>query len=128
LLVRSGTRSGAFEIAKIYYSHDNNVPVSWIKVHNLPDHVFFSHAQHTVAGGVACTECHGNVEQMNILVQVSDLSMGWCIHCHRTRKTSFLTNRFYSSYKEISDSIKAGIIDTVTVEMIGGTECAKCHY
>jgi hypothetical protein len=65
---------------------------------------------------------------MNILVQVSDLSMGWCIHCHRTRKTSFLTNRFYSSYKEISDSIKAGIIDTVTVEMIGGTECAKCHY
>ncbi|MDP4222347.1 MAG: cytochrome c3 family protein [Bacteroidota bacterium] len=128
LLVRSGTRSGTSEISKIYKSHDNNLPVRWIKVHNLPDHVFFSHAQHTVAGGIACSECHGKAEQMNIIVQISDLSMGWCINCHRLKKTSFRTNRFFTEYREINDSIKAGMIDTVTVEMLGGTECAKCHY
>ena len=54
LIVRNGTRSGVIEIAKVISAYENMKPIEWIKVHNLPDHVFFSHAQHVTAGGVAC--------------------------------------------------------------------------
>jgi len=128
LIVRNGTRSGAFEISKIISSYENQKPIEWIKVHNLPDHVFFSHAQHVSAGGINCTECHGNVKEMNVIKQVSDLSMGWCINCHRTRKLDVLNNTFYSQYRSLAEKLKKGEIDSVTVSMVGGRECMKCHY
>jgi len=128
LLVRNGTRSGTFEIAKVITAFENNKPIEWIKVHNLPDHVFFSHAQHVSAGGINCKECHGEVEKMDRIKQVSDLSMGWCINCHRTRIVRFNNNKFYTEYRELAEKIKEGGIDSVTVEKLGGTECMKCHY
>jgi cytochrome c553 len=128
LLVRNGTRSGVFEISKILSSYENQIPIEWIKVHNLPDHVFFSHAQHVSAGGISCAECHGNVKEMNVIKQVSDLSMGWCINCHRTRKIDFHNNLFYSQYRDLAEKMKKGVIDSVTVSMVGGRECMKCHY
>jgi hypothetical protein len=128
LMVRNGTRSGAFEISKIISHYENQKPVEWIKVHNLPDHVFFSHAQHVSAGKVDCAECHGNVKEMDQIKQVSDLSMGWCINCHRTRKIDFHDNKFYSQYRDLTEKVKKGGIDSVTISMIGGTECMKCHY
>ena len=128
LMVRNGTRSGAFEISKIISHYENQKPVEWIKVHNLPDHVFFSHAQHVSAGKVDCAECHGNVKEMNQIKQVSDLSMGWCINCHRTRKIDFHNNQFYSQYRELAEKVKKEGHDSVTISMIGGTECMKCHY
>jgi hypothetical protein len=128
LMVRNGTRSGGFEISKIITSYENQKPIEWIKVHNLPDHVFFSHAQHVSAGGVGCTECHGNVKEMNVIKQVSDLSMGWCLNCHRTREVNFHNNQFYTQYRELAGRLKKGEIDSVTVTMVGGRECMKCHY
>jgi hypothetical protein len=128
LMVRNGTRSGAFEISKIIDAFDNKTPIEWIKVHNLPDHVFFSHAQHVGAGALKCQECHGEVEKMDIIKQVSDLSMGWCIDCHRTKKLNIHSNKFYSEYKDLAAKIKNGEIDSVSVSMLGGTECMKCHY
>lgn len=128
MIVRNGTRSGAFEIAKIINAYENNKPIEWIKVHNLPDHVFFSHAQHVSAGGVSCQECHGKVQEMNVIVQVKDLSMGWCLDCHKSMKVNFQGNKFYSVYKDLAEKIKNGTIDSVTVEMAGGRECMKCHY
>lgn len=128
LVVRNGTRSGAYEIAKVVSSFENNKPIEWIKVHNLPDHVFFSHAQHVGAGGVDCTECHGDVKKMDVIRQVSDLAMGWCISCHMTRKIDVQNNRFYSQYRALAEKMKNGQIDSVTVTMIGGRECMRCHY
>lgn len=128
LMVRNGTRSGAFEISKIITAYENKTPIEWIKVHNLPDHVFFSHAQHVGAGGLKCQECHGEVEKMDIIRQVSDLSMGWCINCHRTKKLNIHSNKFYSEYRDLAARIKKGEIDSVSVSMLGGTECMKCHY
>jgi len=128
LIVRNGTRSGAFEISKIISHYENQKPVEWIKVHNLPDHVFFSHAQHVSAGKVDCAECHGNVKEMDQIRQVSDLSMGWCINCHRTRKIDFHDNQFYSQYRDLTEKMNKGVIDSVTVSMVGGRECMKCHY
>jgi hypothetical protein len=60
-------------------------PIAWTRVHRLPDHVRFAHAPH-VRGGVACRECHGEVERMDEVHQVSSLLMGWCLDCHRRRE------------------------------------------
>lgn len=128
LLVRNGTNSGMFEIAKVVNSYEEKKPIEWIKVYNLPDHTFFSHAQHVTAGGIDCKECHGEVEKMDRIRQVPDLSMGWCIDCHRTRKVNFMDNEFYSAYTELANMMQRGDIDSVTVEALGGIECMKCHY
>jgi mono/diheme cytochrome c family protein len=103
-------------------------PIEWIKIHNLPDHVYFNHSQHTKAGGVQCQTCHGPIQEMGEVYQFSNLSMGWCINCHRETNVKFKENGFYSMYEKFHNDIKAGKMDSVTVEKIGGTECQKCHY
>jgi hypothetical protein len=62
-------------------------PIAWVKVHNLPAYTCFDHKAH-VRGGVSCQSCHGPVESMDRLRQVSDLSMGWCVNCHRETKVT----------------------------------------
>ena len=58
-------------------------PVKWVRIHNLPDFVYFNHSQHVSVAGIDCQKCHGPVEEMEILYQYSPLTMGWCIDCHR---------------------------------------------
>jgi Cytochrome C oxidase, cbb3-type, subunit III/Cytochrome c7 and related cytochrome c len=137
--------NGTAEIAKLYkyasfdpakpnsWDPTKAKPIEWIKIHNLPDHVFFSHAQHTRAGKVQCQTCHGEITAMDEVKQVSELSMGWCINCHRETKVDFnydstKGNKFYSIYEKFHNDIKAGKMDSVTVKDIGGLECQKCHY
>jgi mono/diheme cytochrome c family protein len=106
-------------------------PIEWVRIHNLPDHVYFNHAQHVNAGQVACQQCHGEIQKMGEVKQFSDLSMGWCVNCHRETKVQFKDNGFYSIYEKFHEDIRTGKIDStkgITVEKIGGTECQKCHY
>lgn len=127
-LVRNGTRSGATEIAKVLKALEDKKPVEWVRIYKLPDFVFFSHEQHVSAGGITCDACHGDVKAMNRLYQVPDLSMGWCIDCHKTRKVN-MSNEYYKTYySDLYDSLKAGKIDSVRVTGIGGRDCGKCHY
>jgi len=128
LIVRNGTRSGAFEIAQVIEAYDSGKTIDWIRIHNLPDHAYFSHSQHVGVAGLSCQECHGPVEEMDRVTQITDLSMGWCINCHREKKVDFHDNKFYEVYRDKVESLNKGEIDSVTVEMIGGTECMKCHY
>jgi hypothetical protein len=128
MIVREGSRSGKFEINKIFAALDDKKPVQWNRVYKLPDHVFFSHAQHVGAGKLACLTCHGSVEKMDRIQQVPDLSMGWCISCHRDTKVQFHDNKFYEKYAGLRMKLENGQIDSVTVAMIGGTDCMKCHY
>lgn len=107
--------------------------IEWVKIHNLPDLVYFNHSQHIRAGKVQCQTCHGNITQMNEVKQFAELSMGWCINCHRTTKINFPDaagngNKFYSIYERFNHNLVTGTMDSVTVENIGGTECQKCHY
>ena len=103
-------------------------PVSWVRIHNLPDHVYFNHSQHVKAGKVQCQTCHGPITEMDEVYQFADLSMGWCINCHRESKVQFTSNKFYSIYEKFHDDLKKNPHDSITVEKIGGTECQKCHY
>jgi len=127
-LVRNGTRSGTTEIAKIIEALDSNKAVEWIRLYKVPDFVFFSHAQHVSAGEIACEDCHGDVKTIDRLSQVNDLSMGWCIDCHKTRKVN-LDNEYYKKYyAEHVNLFREGKVDSVMIASIGGRDCGKCHY
>jgi len=135
---------GTAEIAKLYkhvgydpksgkYNAEAPSPVEWTKIHNLPDHVYFNHSQHIRVGKVQCQTCHGPIQEMDEVKQFAELSMGWCINCHRTTKVNFGDstgngNKFYSVYEKFHQQLKSGEKDSITVENIGGTECQKCHY
>ncbi len=103
-------------------------PIEWTRIHNLPDHVYFNHAQHVSVGKLECQECHGKVEEMKVLEQHAPLSMGWCINCHRQTEVQFGDNEYYNSYVKYHEELESGDRDKVTVEDIGGLECQKCHY
>ena len=136
--------NGTTEIKKLYaYAGWNPAtkkydkpgkPIEWIKIHNLPDHVYFNHSQHIKVGKQQCQTCHGPIQEMGEVKQFAELSMGWCINCHRETKVDFYNketgagNKFYSIYEKFHNDIKNGKMDSVTVEKIGGTECQKCHY
>ena len=145
IVKEDGTQvNGTAEIQKLYdyagWNPDKKVydkpgkPIEWVKIHNLPDHVYFNHSQHVKVGKQNCQTCHGNIQEMPEVYQFADLSMGWCINCHRESKVDFYDkatgqgNKFYSIYEKFHNDIKAGKMDSVTVEKIGGTECQKCHY
>jgi cytochrome c2 len=159
---------GTAEIAKLYqyagfdpknanaWTPDKiKEPIHWKKIHNLPDHVYFNHAQHTKAGQVQCQSCHGNIQEMDEVYQFSDLSMGWCINCHRQTNVNFnyndsTGNKYYSIYEKFHKDLQPDTLrddhghfvknvngeytirkpkmDSVKVKDIGGLECQKCHY
>ena len=104
-------------------------PINWVRIHNLPDHAYFNHAQHVTVGKVECQTCHGPVEEMKVLAQYAPLSMGWCVNCHReTEVSGFTENEYYKDYELLHKEIKDGKRSGVTVEDLGGIECQKCHY
>lgn len=103
-------------------------PMNWVKVHNLPDHVYFNHSLHVVSGKVQCQQCHGNIEEMDEVKQSEELSMGWCINCHRETDVQFADNHYYSIFEKYHQEIKDGTRKSVKVSDIGGLECQKCHY
>lgn len=110
---------------------DNPTPVKWVKVHNLPDHAFFSHQQHVTVGNQQCQTCHGAVEEMDVVEQHSKLTMGWCIECHKETGVSTKDNGYYDEmHKRMPEEFRKKVLEDgkITVDEIGGMECAKCHY
>jgi len=123
------------EIKKLYnavgWDEENQVytgntqPVKWIRIHNLPDFVYFNHAQHAQVAQIECQTCHGPVEEMEIMYQYSPLTMGWCIDCHRESNVDKDNEYYQKVHEELSK--KYGV-EELTVAQLGGIECAKCHY
>jgi len=69
-------------IMKLRESYATGKPMEWVKVHQLPDYVYFDHSRH-VTSGVSCISCHGRVDQMDVVRQAQPMSMSWCLDCHR---------------------------------------------
>ena len=136
--ISEGPIAGTTEIQKIYdaVGFDPSTrtyiegyeqkPIEWVRIHNLPDHAYFNHSQHVVAGGLECQDCHGPVEEMDVLYQYSELTMGWCIDCHRETEVQMEGNNYYTHlHEQLKEKYKG---EKITVDKIGGLECAKCHY
>jgi hypothetical protein len=144
--------AAGWDKAGMKYTGKTN-PIVWNKVHVLPEHVYFNHSQHVVVGGLDCKQCHGDMTQMtetamvqpveelnkiegNIKLSRKTLTMGWCIECHG-KKDVAIGNGKNAYYDEIHRRLKkdpklyAQYLNNdgkVTVNELGGWECAKCHY
>ncbi len=123
-------------------------PVEWTRIHNMPDFVYFNHAQHVVAGeqaiinsfnkknpnnkiDVVCKACHGKIDTMNVVQMANDFTMGWCIECHRTTEVDMNNGYNKEYFKNLHDKLKKQYPKDggkITVDAIGGIECGKCHY
>ena len=101
-------------------------PVKWVRIHNLPDFVYFNHSQHVTVAGIECQTCHGPVQEYEIQKQFAPLTMGWCIDCHRKTDVKMEGNEYYTKIHE-QLSKKYGV-DKLTAAQMGGLECGKCHY
>ncbi len=138
--IQTGPQYKEKEIAKIYeaagfdpktmtYDKSKQNPLAWIKVHNLPDHVYFNHSQHVVVGKIECATCHGDVKAMTVAEQKAPLTMKWCIECHRKTEVAMQGNAYYDRLHKALKEKYAGQYDVkFTVDKIGGLECGKCHY
>jgi mono/diheme cytochrome c family protein len=113
------------EIQKIYNAIDNNQPIEWVRVHNLPDLAYFNHSQHVKVGGLECQTCHGEIQEMDVVYQFAPLTMGWCVNCHRETQINTKDNAYYDKLVELHEKKSK---KPMTVEDNGGLECAKCHY
>lgn len=121
--------NGTAEIEKLYkyagfdpknaaaWSPSKAKQIEWVKIHNLPDHVYFNHSQHVKAGNVQCQSCHGEITAMDEVKQVAELSMGWCVNCHRQTKVNFnydsTGNKFYSIYEKFHNELKTSELAAV---------------
>jgi len=113
------------EVQKILTAYEENRPIEWVRVHNLPDLSYFNHSQHVAVGGIECNTCHGPIEEMDIVYQYAELTMGWCINCHRETDVNAKGNKYYDNLVELH---KKSSKKPLNVEDIGGLECSKCHY
>jgi mono/diheme cytochrome c family protein len=123
--ITTGTNTGTVEIDKIFAAVENNEPIEWVRVHNLPDLAYFNHSQHVVVGQVECQTCHGQIQEMEVVRQYANLTMGWCINCHRDTELNTKGNGYYDKLVELHEQESD---QPFTVEDNGGLECAKCHY
>lgn len=158
--IQEGGLTGKEEIAKIYkatgFDPATNTytgktqPIKWVKVHALPDHVYFNHSQHVVAGKIECKQCHGEMEKIDVariqpssvlnaiegnikIVSRPTLTMGWCIDCHSQAKVQMDGNGYYDEMKKrllLDKKLYQKHLDdeNITVKDMGGWECSKCHY
>ncbi len=113
------------EIQKIYAAVEQNRPIEWVRVHNLPDLAYFNHSQHVNVGNIECQTCHGEIQEMEVVGQAKLLTMGWCIDCHRNTDVNTKGNEYYDKLVELHSEVSE---DGMKVEDIGGLECSKCHY
>lgn len=102
------------EIEKLKELVQQDRPIQWIKVHNLPDFVYFNHSQH-VLGGVKCQQCHGQVETMVRVRQEAPLTMGWCIECHRAEGVE-------------RHNARLSVAKSGDPKSVAGLDCGNCHY
>lgn len=80
-------RKDSPRLLRLRDSWSSGQAVEWVRVHKLPDHVYFDHSVH-LAVGVGCVSCHGRIDQMDVVRQDKALSMGWCLDCHRNPEPS----------------------------------------
>lgn len=115
-------------IQKLRESYVSGKPIEWVKVHMLPDYVYFNHSRH-VNSGVSCVSCHGRVDKMEVVHQVESMSMSWCLDCHRNPEKHIRYKDKVTDLAWVSDE------DPVTLgrrlkklyHVSPSEDCSACH-
>jgi hypothetical protein len=127
-------KSDSEQLKFVRDSYSEGTPINWIKIHDLPDFVYFNHSAH-VNRGVACVECHGRIDQMDQVYQSKPISMAWCLECHRKpedrlRPREQVTNMEWDvsstgqTQRELGAQLKADYHIRNSEFM---TSCTTCH-
>lgn len=122
--------TGAPMLAPVRQSLARGEPLRWHRVHDLPDFVYFNHSIH-VAKGVGCTTCHGQIDEMPLMMKANTLYMGWCLECHREPE-KYLRPReavFDPDYVPPDDQLSLGrrLVGLYGVQKGRLTDCSVCH-
>ena len=109
-------------------SYTTGLPIPWVRVHDLPDYVYFDHSAH-VNRGVGCVSCHGRVDKMEVVYQAERLSMGWCLECHREPEKHLRPKDQITSMDWIpeEDQESLGRRLRKEYEINPSTDCSTCH-
>ena len=109
------------------------MPIPWVRVHDLPDYVYFNHSAH-VNRGVGCAECHGRVDRMDVVYQAKPLSMSWCLECHRNpgprlRPADAITNMTWTPPAgDAAAEFQRNLRQTYNIRSTEYlTSCSTCH-
>ncbi len=109
-------------------SFRDNTPLRWIRVHDLPEFVYFNHSIH-VKKGMGCETCHGRVDEMPLMVQEQSLQMEWCINCHRAPE-QFVRPRSEIFTMGYRPPVPQSVVGPDLVREYGiqpSTTCSTCH-
>jgi len=122
-------RTDSVKLALVRDSALSGMPIKWVRVHDLPDYVYFDHSAH-VRRRIGCVSCHGRVDQMEVVRQVQPLSMGWCLDCHRApekhlRRVEDVTNMSLSLAPE--EQLELGRKLVTEHDIHPSTDCSTCH-
>ena len=132
----SAVHSESKKLKPVHDSWRTGESVDWIRIHRLPDYVYFNHSAH-VNRGVSCVTCHGRVDQMSIVYQAKDQSMTWCVDCHRhpephLRPVEDITNLAWPVGTKYENYTEAQLLELGTElkeknNIHPQTNCAVCH-
>ena len=126
----SKVRTDSAKLFPVRESFATDQPIPWVRVHNLPDYVYFDHSA-PLAAGVGCVSCHGRIDEMPRVNQQKPLSMGWCLECHRDPAPN-LRDPALVTKMDGAEPVKAEVLGTGMVKANGRTiqpplHCSGCH-
>jgi hypothetical protein len=124
----SNVRSNSEKLIPVRESYATGMPVPWIKIHDLPDYVYFDHSAH-VRRGVGCVSCHGRIDTMEVVYQAEPLSMGWCLECHRNPERHLRPTEFVTQLDWVpeEDQLALGTKLREANNINPPTDCNTCH-
>lgn len=121
-------RSQSPKLLPVRESFASGLPVPWVRIHDLPDFVYFNHSAH-VRRGVSCVSCHGRVDRMEVVSQAEPLTMGWCLDCHRHPERALRPAEFVTKLDWVSSEGQEAMGRRLRHEMNinPSTDCVTCH-
>jgi hypothetical protein len=121
-------RATSQRLIPVFESYSTGMPVEWIRVHDLPDFVYFNHSAH-VRRGVGCVSCHGRIDTMEVVTQMKPLSMGWCLECHRSPEKHLRPVEFITELDWVpeEDQLALGRRLRETNNINPPQDCYTCH-
>jgi len=124
----SKVRANSEKLIPVRESYATGMPVPWIRVHDLPDYVYFDHSAH-IRRGVGCVSCHGRIDTMEVVYQAEPLSMGWCLECHRSPEQHLRPVEFVTQLDWVpeEDQLALGSRLRETNNINPPTDCNTCH-
>ena len=124
----SNVRDKSPRLERVRSSYATGQPIAWIKIHDLPDYVFFNHQAHVTAG-VSCVSCHGRIDQMVEVRQAKPLNMAWCLDCHRNPAPNVRPAELVTQLDWVPDRDPAEIGREIIAAkgLHPPTNCSGCH-